>query len=362
MRPIVRALDRYVFGEFWKIFSVTAVGFPVLLVIIDLTDNLGKYLSRNIPPRDLAMSYVYWIPDNMFMVLPAAVLFATVFSIGALTRHAEITAAKASGISFYRMIFPILAGAVLACGLDLLLGELAPITNARRSALIQEDKAQIGTSRYNFAFQGEYGRVYKVAELRTDSGTMRSLEIERKGNGPAYPTYLLAAQTAEYKPGFKTWILRNGVMDIVSDTGPNFTLSFTAALDHHLTERPADMMTKQRLPQELRYEELTRAIASLERSGSDANLLRVERALKIAIPVTCIIIALFGAPLATSTQRGGGAFGIAISLATTMIFLLLIQLTKAIGVKGVIPPDVAAWIPSMVFAAFGLVLLARVRT
>ena len=111
MRHLVRALDRYVFAEFWKIFSVTGIGFPVLLIIIDLTDNLGKYLNRNIPPRDLAMSYVYWMPDNMFMVLPAAVLFATVFSIGALTRHSEITAAKASGISFYRMILPILIGA-----------------------------------------------------------------------------------------------------------------------------------------------------------------------------------------------------------------------------------------------------------
>jgi lipopolysaccharide export system permease protein len=362
IRHVVRALDRYVFNEFWKIFSVTAIGFPVLLVIIDLTDNLGKYLSRNIPPRDLALSYVYWIPDNMFMVLPAAVLFATVFSIGALTRHAEVTAAKASGISFYRLILPVFVGAVFACGLDLVLGEVAPITNARRSALIQEDKAQIGTSRFNFAFQGEYGRVYKVAELRTDSGTMRSLQIERKGSGPQYPTYLLAAKTAEYNPRFQKWILRNGAMDIVSDTGVNFALTFTTALDRQLAERPADMMAKQRLPQELRYEELTRAIAALERSGSDANLLRVERALKIAIPVTCIIIALFGAPLATTTQRGGGAFGVAISLATTMIFLLLIQLTKAIGVKGVMPPDVAAWIPSMVFAVFGLVLLARVRT
>jgi len=58
IRRLVRPLDRYVFSEFWKIFSVTAIGFPVLLVIIDLTDNLGKYLTRNIPPRDLALSYI----------------------------------------------------------------------------------------------------------------------------------------------------------------------------------------------------------------------------------------------------------------------------------------------------------------
>src|SRR3954468_18872097 len=118
---IMRPLDRYVFKEFWKIFSVTAVGFPILLVIIDLTDNLGKYLNRNIPRRDLAMSYVYWIPGSIFMVLPAAVFFATVFSIGGFTRHAEITAAKASGISFYRLIAPILLRAVLSCGLHLTL-------------------------------------------------------------------------------------------------------------------------------------------------------------------------------------------------------------------------------------------------
>jgi len=362
MPRLVRALDRYAFAEFWKIFSVTAVGFPVLLVIIDLTDNLGKYLSRNIPSGDLALSYVYWLPDSMFMVLPAAVLFATVFSIGSFTRHSEVTAAKASGISFYRLILPILVGAVLACGFDLALGEIAPLTNARRSALLQEDKAQVGTSRFNFAFQGEYGRVYKAQELRTDSGWIAFLQIERKGRGKEYPTYLLTAQKATYNPRFQKWILRDGELDVVSDTGPNFSLMFTGALDNHLTERPVDMMAKPRLPQELRYDELTRSIEALERSGSDANLLRVERALKIAVPVTCIIIALFGAPLATSTQRGGSAFGIAISLATTMIFLLLIQLTKAIGVKGVIPPDVAAWIPSMIFAALGLVLLARVRT
>jgi len=121
-------------------------------------------------------------------------------------------------------------------------------------------------------------------------------------------------------------------------------------------------MATPKAPQELGYRALSRYIAALERSGGDANELRVERALKIAVPVTCIIIALFGAPLATSTQRGGAAYGIGISLATTVIFLMLIQLTKAIGGKGLIPPEVAAWVPNAVFALIGSVMLARVRT
>ena len=119
---MVRALDRYVFTEFWKIFVTTALGFPILVNIIDLTDNLDKYLSQNLSAGRIALSYLYWLPDSMFMILPAAVLFATVFSIGALTRHSEITAAKASGISFYRFIAPIFVGAVIATIVGLTIG------------------------------------------------------------------------------------------------------------------------------------------------------------------------------------------------------------------------------------------------
>src|SRR5438477_10494462 len=152
-------------------------------------------------------------------------------------------------------------------------------------------------------------------------------------------------------------------MEVVPDTTPTtFAVTFDSLRDRRLTERPIEMMAKPRSPQEMRYEELTRFIRAQERSGSDANLLRVERALKIAIPVTCIIIALFGAPLATSTQRGGTAFGIGISLATTVTFLMLVQLTKAIGKGGLISPDLAAWIPNAFFALVGVVLLVRVRT
>jgi lipopolysaccharide export system permease protein len=361
---IVRPLDRYVFGEFWKIFAMTALGFPLLVIIIDLTEKLDQFLNRKIPVRDIAMSYVYYMPESMFMVMPAAVLFATVFSIGSFSRHAEITAAKASGISFYRLIAPIFLGAILTVGVDLVLGEVAPIANKRKSILLREDKAQIGSSRYNFAFAGEFGRVYKAFDLRTDTGRIKSLQVERKGSGKDYPTYLITADSAFYAPknGVPRWTLGRGDFTIISDTGVAATLSFASALDKKFTATPAEMMTKAPDPHNMRYREITKFITAIERSGGDANLSRVERALKIAVPVTCLIIALFGAPLATSTQRGGGAYGIAVSLATTMIFLLMIQLTRAIGGKAVIPPDYAAWVPGAVFAAMGLVLLARVRT
>ena len=362
IRKLGGPLDRYVFKEFWKIFVSTALGFPLLLVIIDLTDNLEKYLARNLPKQDIALSYLYWIPESMFMVIPAAVLFATVFSIGAFTRHSEITAAKASGISFYRIAMPIFIGAILAAALDLALGEIVPITNSRRNDLLEEDKFRGSTLRYNFAFQGEYGRVYKIQTLNLATQSLDGLQIERKGTGPEYPTILVAAERARWDSVASLWTLEKGEMKLVADSAPDFSIAFARMIDNRFIEQPHDMMAKPRPPQEMRYEELSRFIQFAERSGSDANKERVERALKIAIPVTCIIIALFGAPLATSTQRGGAAYGIGISLGVTVVFLLMVQLTKAIGAKGLMPPDLAAWVPSAVFAVFGLIMLARVRT
>ena len=362
MRTIVRPLDRYVFSEWIRIFISTALGLPFLLIIIDITDHLQSYLSRNIPGSDIMLAYVYFMPQSMFMTLPAAVLFATVFSIGAFTRHGEISAAKASGISFYRFTAPILVGALLATCLDIVIAEIVPITDVRHNDLLGESrKVDAATTRNNFAFAAEYGRVYKAQLLDVQAGTMNQLQVERKGNGRDYPTVVVSSTGAQWAPSLG-WTFQPGEMHVISDTTPSFDLSFQALRDRRMTERPSDLMAKPRDPQEMQFAELTRFIRALERSGGDANLLRVERALKIAIPVTCLVIALFGAPLATSTQRGGTAYGIGISLATTVTFLMLIQLTKAIGGKALMPPDVAAWLPNALFALGGMTLLSRVRT
>ena len=119
------------------------------------------------------------------------------------------------------------------------------------------------------------------------------------------------------------------------------------------TEQPLDLMAQPRDPQEMRFRELTRFIAALERSGGDANLLRVERALKIAIPITCLVIALFGAPLATSTQRGGTAYGIGVSLATTRHLSHDDPAHEGGRGKALITPDMAAWLPNAMFALMG---------
>jgi lipopolysaccharide export system permease protein len=350
-----------VFSEFWRIFVTTALGFPILVDIIDLTDNLDKYLARNLPAGKIVLGYLYWFPDSVFLVLPAAVLFATVFSIGALTRHSEITAAKASGISFYRFVAPIFVGALFATIAGLVLGEVAPHTNKLREQVLGMQQHASANERYNFAYAAENGRTYKIGGLHRSANQIEGLEIERRGRWPQYPPYILTAMGAKYTPEHG-WMLSRGAIHLLTGDSTNLTFTFDSLRDNHFRERPDELTTAPTAPTEMGFRELGQFIHAMERSGADVNELRVERMLKITIPVTCLVILLFGAPLATSTQRGGAAYGIGISLATTVTFLIMIQMTKAIGAKGVIPPELAAWLPSILFGTVGAILFARVRT
>ena len=363
IRRLFHPLDRYVFAEFTKIFVATALGFPVLLTVIDLTDNLDKYLGRKLPRGDIALSYVYGLPAAIYLVLPAAVLFATIFTIGALTRHSEITAAKASGISFYRIAAPIFVASAMVAGLAAMLSEVAPVANRRVVELRQEATYTTGTERYNFAFGAAEGRVYKIQQLQVGTGSLEALQIERRGmeGDSTYPTFIASAQRARWQPD-NGWLVLTGTMHVLTDSRPNLSIKFDSLRDRNFIETPTQLMASPKTPQDMRYAELGRYIRAMERSGSDVNTIKVDRALKIAIPVTCIIIALFGAPLATSTQRGGAAWGIGLSLGVTITFLIFIQLTRAIGGEAVLDPNLAAWLPNTLFALGGFALLAKVRT
>jgi lipopolysaccharide export system permease protein len=53
---------------------------------------------------------------------------------------------------------------------------------------------------------------------------------------------------------------------------------------------------------------------------------------------------------------------VAVSLATTFIFLLLMQLSRAVGGGGLLPPAVAAWLPNVLAGAAAIYLLRKVQT
>ena len=365
----ISTLDRYLLREWLRVFLITLLGFPILVIVIDLTDKLDTYMARGIKPAAVALSYVFDLPEKMFLVLPVAVLFATVFTVGALGRHSELTAAKASGISFHRLVRPLFVAAGTAFLGGMLLGEIAPVATARRLELLGEKAIRSTSARYNFVYRADRGWVYAIRALDLRSREMTDLMLEREGSGVSYPTIVLAAQRAVYSDTGKAarrprWTLQRGSVRYLAGNQPGGEVAFEFDSLHTrtLTEKPLDLLAEPKAPDEMRYGELKRYIDALRRSGSNVKKLQVELALKIAIPFICLLIALFGAPLAISSPKSGAAWGVAASLATTFIVLLMFQLAKAVGAGGVLPPMLAAWTPNLLVAVAAVYLLRKAPT
>jgi lipopolysaccharide export system permease protein len=357
----MNTLDRYFLREWLKVFLLTALGFPLVVILFDLTDRLDTYLGRGLSKGTVALSYVFSLPETIFLVLPAAVLFATVFTVGAASRHSELTAAKAGGISFHRLVRPLFIAAILAFATGVVLAEVAPVATSRRLVLLGEKMIRGSQSRYNFVYRADQGWVYAIRSLQISNKTMVDLILEREGAGPDYPTIVVAAPRAAYD-STGHWNIHQGAIRYLLGSDREMAFEFDSLQMRSFKEGPNDLLAEPKAPEEMRYAELGRYVDALARSGTDHKKLRVKQALKIAVPFTCVIIALFGAPLAVSNPRAGGAFGIAVSLGTTVVFLVAVQLSQAVGAGGLLPPTLAAWLPNLVFGATAGWLLLKVRT
>ncbi len=358
----MRILDRYVLRSWVVIFVLTAIGFPVVSIMINMTDNLERLLDRGLRLPDIFVSYIYALPENVFLVMPASVLFATVFTVGNLGRHSELTAVKAGGQSFFRLTAPLYLAAILAAGLAYVVGELAPESTSRQLELQKTKIARPRTARYNFVFRADQGWVYTIRSLDVQNRILRQLVFERQGKGLDYPGLAISADSATFDDTLRTWRLWSGTSRRIGGPGGQLAMHFRAARLKALSQEPVDLLAEPKAPEEMRYAELSRYIEALQRSGNDTSKIEVDRALKIALPATCLVIALFGAPLAVTSPRQGAAIGIAISLGTTVVFLSLIQLSKAVGVTGIVNPVAAAWAPNVLFFGAAVWLMARVRT
>jgi lipopolysaccharide export system permease protein len=356
----VRTLDRYVGREFIRLFFLFSLAAPLLFILADWTDNIDTYTEERIPPLDVALGYLYMLPQFVLFSIPIAALIATVFTVSNMTRHSELAAAKAGGISFYRtlIMLPIL-GALLTVG-ALFLSELVPITLRRANELLAQKQQQFQT-RSDFVYMSKDGFVFSIRQLDPDRGRISGLAVEREGDRVSIPDLHAVAEEATWD-STGGWRFLNGHLRIFPQGGDEQHFEFREMVLPGFDERPEQLLTLPRDPEEMRYDELGAFIEVLERSGGEPHDLRVEHALKLAIPAATLIIVLFGAPLANAQPRAGAAYGIGISLGITIVYLLLIRVFEAIGSTGTISPMVAAWTPNVIFTLAAVVFTLRVRT
>ena len=103
----MKKLDIYIIRQFLSTLGMTLLGFVSVILIVDLIENLDRFIDNAIPARITIKYYIYAIPWFVNIGLPMSMLISTVFTVGMLAKRNELTAMKSNGISLYRIAIPV---------------------------------------------------------------------------------------------------------------------------------------------------------------------------------------------------------------------------------------------------------------
>ncbi len=131
-----RILDEYIVREFVGLFALVLAGFVLLMIVFTFFDLVGDILRNHIALAIVGEYLLNLTPSMLYQIAPLAVLIAALVTFGVLNRNSEIIAMKATGISLYRLVIPIVSIAVcLAVSLFLFDQYYLPQANRRQEAL-----------------------------------------------------------------------------------------------------------------------------------------------------------------------------------------------------------------------------------
>jgi lipopolysaccharide export system permease protein len=311
----------------------------------------------------MAAFFLYRIPMIVSQILPASTLLTALMTYGYLSRHSEIVAIKANGISLYRLSLPVLTMAVLISLFIFFLNEwITPYSNQKSEhiRLIEVQKRQsLGSFKQDqIWYRGQKG-IYNFKLFDVQSNRLRGITIYHMGPEMSL-SMRIDAEWGEWLDG--RWQLHN-VLVTRFKTGEFPLLENHTQYPIDLPENPDDFKIVQKNVETMGYTELKRYIRKLQSEGFDTTRYMADLHGKIAFPLVCIILAVIGMAFSLRSERSGGvAQGIGVGLLFGFSYWLVFAFGISLGRSGAIPPLPAAWLGNIFFSVISAVLLYRIKT
>ncbi|MFB3924592.1 MAG: LPS export ABC transporter permease LptG [Syntrophales bacterium] len=357
-------IDRYISREFVKIFFLTMISFTLLYLIVDFFGRIRMFLSNNATFYQIAAHFFYGIPQIISHTMPVAVLLASLLTFGTLSRHNEIVAMRASGLSLYRTALPLLflAGVISACAF--LFNEfITPFANQKAKYIeFVEVKKQrkAGVFKQNQIWYRSKNAVYNFGIFVPETNTLKKITINYFSPGSFNLVSRVDAREAVWKNN--QWVFTDVL--ISKFTGGEFpVIEKAASMVIDLPERPSDIRIVQKDTDEMGFFELRNYIKKIESEGYDATRYLVDMHGKIAFTLVNVILVVLGISFSLGSERSGGVArsigtGVVIGFSYWIVFALAVSLGRSLT----LPPFLAAWSANIVFAAAAAFLFMRVKT
>ncbi|HEY0784301.1 MAG TPA: LPS export ABC transporter permease LptG, partial [Acidobacteriaceae bacterium] len=364
-------LDEYVIREFLKTFAMVLIAFVMLLLLFTFFELLGDIIRNRSPFITVGAYLINLTPSMVYTIAPLSVLVAVLVVFGGLNRSNELTAMKATGVSVYRIVIPILAiASVLAVALFSFDELYIPQANRRQEALRSIIKGRPAQTferpdqKWIFGIEkpGQPSHIFYYQFFDPDKDSFANITLFEFQPGTFTLSRRVFASSAHWEPNLHTWVFEHGwERDFAGDEIRSYQTFQVATLDN-LHEPPQYFKKETRQSSEMSFVELQRYIGDLRQSGFDTMRLRVQLNHKLAYPLITLVMAVLAVPFALSMGRSGSLAGIGVAIGVAIVYYMVAGTFEAMGNVNMLPAFLAAWSPDLLFAFAGSYLLLRTRT
>lgn len=355
----MRTLDRYLIKSLLAPYLGALLTFVSLYIIVDLFANSDEWLRAKMPLPIIIDYYLNLVPEIFILIGPVALLLATLLGLGTLGKNNELMAMKASGISLYRTILPLLILTSFLSLFTMFVNEASVPRAARRANEIKRVRRAGHQDSFiyrDIQLYGEAGSIFYIKSFDKRKNVLKGIQVLRY-SPRGFIESRIDAQEAEWSGG--RWILRQGFRKRYDERGSLIGKS-EPLRELDIAETPQDFSVGERRGEELSFRELRERIETLKKRGFPPRRELVELHSKFSLPLANLIIVLIGIPFALRTRRGGLMVGFGKAIGTGFIYLAFSRLGQLLG-RGVLPPLVGAYLANAIFAAVGIVLIFKAR-
>lgn len=360
----MKIIDKYILFRFLKIIAVSLLAFIVVVIIVDLIENIDKFIDHNATIDLIILNYIYFIPFIIILALPVSVLLATMFTFGSLAKYHELEVIKATGLSLYRLSLPILtAGFIISIALIIFTDTIGVPASAKKKELknqkIEKRNTDRGRIRQNVIKAGKDGWIV-FARLYNERQNFGENVVIQKIEDNEIKVALRAIRMS--------WLESDSTWELISATKRSFEdgvetefSSYDTLIASFLPHTPRVMKHRQKNPQNTRFFELLEVIEMKKWMKQDISKEMVELYLKISFPFANFVIIFLGIPMAANPRRSGGTVGFGISVVVSFIYFIILRTGQTFGHNGSLPPLLAATIGNIVFLVIGLFMFIKAR-
>ena len=359
-------LDDYVLRDFAVNLAMVLATFLMLLLVFTLFELLGDIIRHQISPLVVGEYLVTVSPYFLYNITPLSILLAVLITLGVMQRSNEIVAIKATGISIYRIVVPvILAAALVATGLFFFDQFYLPHANKQQDALrnrIKGKPPQTYLSPDRKWIFGQHSNIYYYQFFDSERNEFGRLSVFQFDPANLQVTKRIYAERAHWEDGLQRWVCTIGwERDLRGSAIASYRV-FDVSTFATVTEPPTYFKKEVKQSSEMNYEELRRYIRDLQQSGFDVVRLRVQLARKLAFPAITLVMAVLAIPFSLSAGRRSTVTGVATAVAIAVVYWTVNGLFEAMGNISQLPPVLAAWSPDVIFALVGGYLILKVPT